>query len=135
MSAKIRTLKIIHIAICAGILLVYLFIGNISIEILDFPSIGSSSSVYLFIPVAAFALGNILFNQQLKQVDRTLPLEDNFGTYQTASIIRWAILEGAAFLILFLAPQFTLFGLFIIIYMIFLRPTEDKMKTDLQYLD
>lgn len=45
--------------------------------------------------------------------------------------MRWAILEGAAFLILFLKPDFVLFGLLIIIYLIFLRPTEERVNNDL----
>ncbi len=132
MADKFRTLKIIHIAICAGVLLIYIFLGNLSLDIFDFPSIGSSSSALLFIPVAAFAIGNIVFRAKLKEAVKNLSLEENFGVYQTASIIRWAILEGAAFIILFLAPEFVLFGLLIIVYMIFLRPSEEQMKIDLQ---
>jgi hypothetical protein len=59
-----------------------------------------------------------------------LKLEDKLPVYQTASIIRWAILEGVAFIILILKPDFLIFGILVIIYLIFLRPTEEKITND-----
>jgi len=135
MKDKIKTLKFIHLAICGGTILIYLVLGNISLETLNIPSMDSSSNYFLAVPLVAFVLGNFLFKSQLKQVDKTMSLEDNFGIYQTASIIRLAILEAAAFIILLMAPEYLLFGIFVIIYMMFLIPTETRMKTDLQYLD
>ncbi len=38
--------------------------------------------------------------------------------YQTAAIVRWAILEGAAFIILILKEDFILFGILIVLYLI-----------------
>lgn len=135
MKDKIRTLKFIHLGICGGTLLIYVVLGNISLETLNFPSINSSSNYFLAIPLIAFVLGNFLFRSQLKKVDRNKSLEENLGIYQTASLIRLAILEGAAFLILLMAPEYLLFGIFVIIYMIYLMPSEARMKADLQYLD
>ncbi|OXA94311.1 MFS transporter [Flavobacterium oncorhynchi] len=132
MTQKIKTLQIIHLAVCAGTILVYFFLGELSIEKLkNIPSIDSSSIVYVFIPVLAFVLSTFLFKSQLKQIDPKLKTEDKLPVYQTASIMRWTVLEGAAFLILFLKPDFILFGLLIIIYLIFLRPTEERINTDL----
>lgn len=132
MSQKIKTLQIIHLAVCAGTILVYFFLGELSIEKLkNIPSIDSSSIVYVFIPVLAFVLSTFLFKSQLKQIDPKLRTEDKLPVYQTASIMRWAVLEGAAFLILFLKPDFILFGILIIIYLIFLRPTEERVNNEL----
>lgn len=132
MSQKIKTLQIIHLAVCAGTILVYFFLGELSIEKLkNIPSIDSSSIVYVFIPVLAFVLSTFLFKSQLKQIDPKLRTEDKLPVYQTASIMRWTVLEGAAFLILFLKPDFILFGLLIIIYLIFLRPTEERVNNEL----
>lgn len=132
MNEKIKTLQIIHLAVCAGTILVYFFVGELSIEKLKtIPSINSSSAIYLSIPVLAFVLSTFLFRSQLKQVDPKLKTEDKFPIYQTASITRWAILEGAAFLILFLKSDFVLFGVLIIIYLVFLRPTEERINNDL----
>ena len=132
MTEKIKTLQTIHLAICAGIIVAYFMIGNLSMETLKIQSIDSSEIIFVAIPILAFFLGNFLFKSQLKQANPKLKLEENLPIYQTASIIRWAILEGAAFIILFVSPNFQLFGLLIIAYLAFLRPTEDRINNDLQ---
>lgn len=132
MTQKIKTLQIIHLAICAGIIVVYFMIGNLSMESVTIKSVDSSEIIYVAIPVLAFVLSNFLFKSQLKQANPKLKPEDNLPIYQTASIIRWAILEGAAFLILFLCPKFLLFGILVIAYLVFLRPTEERINSDLQ---
>lgn len=132
MTQKIKTLQIIHLAICAGIIVAYFTLGNLSLESLNSKSIDSSDIVFVAVPILAFFLSNFLFKSQLKQANPKLKPEENLPIYQTASIIRWAILEGAAFLILFLCPKFLLFGILIILYLAFLRPTEERTNNDLQ---
>lgn len=132
---KLRTLKIIHLAILGGVILLYALIGDISMEIFNIPPLGTPSMIYFMIPFFALAIGNFLFHQQLKKADRKLSPNDNFGVYQTGSIIRWAILEAATFIILFLAPEYLIFGLFTILMLAFLRPSEARVKAALQYLD
>ncbi|UWY30259.1 MFS transporter [Flavobacterium sp. TR2] len=131
MTEKIKTLQIIHLGVCAGTIIAYFIIGDISLETLNIPSIDSNSILYLIIPVLAFVTSSILFKAQLKQIDPKLKLEDKLPVYQTASIMRWAVLEGAAFLILILKPEFIIFGLLLIVYLIFLRPTEERITNDL----
>ncbi|MDQ6527560.1 MFS transporter [Flavobacterium sp. LHD-85] len=131
MNEKIKTLQIIHLGICAGTIVIYFLVGDISLETLTIPAIDSNSILYLIIPVLAFVLSSILFKAQLKQIDPKLKLEDKLPVYQTASIMRWAVLEGAAFLILFIKPEFILFGILLIVYLLYLRPTEEKITNDL----
>lgn len=131
MNEKIKTLQIIHLAICAGTIVAYYILGDLSIEKLRIPVIDSSSLVYVAIPVLAFVISSFLFKSQLKQIDPKLKLEEKFPIYQTASIMRWAVLEGAAFLILILKPDYILFGILILIYLIFLRPTAERIDNDL----
>ena len=131
MNEKIKTLQIIHFALCAGLIVAYFVIGEISVEKLKkIPTIDSSSIVFAIIPLLAFILSSFIFKSQLKQVDPKLKLEDKLPFYQTASIMRWAILEVAAFILLILKPDFLIFGILIIIYLIFLRPTEEKIIND-----
>ena len=132
MTQKIKTLKLIHLAICAGMILAYIFAGQFSIEQLKGQEIDSDDLVYLAIPIAAFFLSNFMFKSQLRQVDSRASLEEKLPVYQTASIIRWAILEGAAFLILFMKPDLLIFGILLILYLVYLRPTEEKIVSDLQ---
>lgn len=132
MSEKIKIIKLIHLAICSGTILVYVFAGQVSIHKIEVPNIDSSSILYLAIPFIALGLSHFLFQSQLKQIDRKQKLEDNLTIYQTASLVRWSILEGAAFLILFSKPDFVLFGILIIVYLVYIRPTEERIKSDLQ---
>lgn len=132
MSQKIKTLQNIHLAICAGIIIIYFTVGNLSIETLTIKTIDSSEIVFVAIPFLAFILSNILFKSQLKQVNAKMNPEENLPIYQTASIMRWAILEGAAFFILFVSPKFQLLGIITIAYLAILRPTEDRIIKDLQ---
>ena len=130
MNEKIKVLQIIHLGICAGTIVAYLFVGDFSVEILNVPSIDSSDLIYFAIPILALFLSNFLFKSQLKQVNPKLKPEDNLPIYQTASIIRWSVLEAAALLILFLKPELLVLGILMIIYLVSLRPTEDKIVSE-----
>jgi hypothetical protein len=131
MNEKIKVLQIIHLAICAGTVIVYLFIAQLLLESLKIETTDSSDLIYFAIPISAFLLSNFLFKSQLKQADPKLKPVDNLPIYQTASIIRWAILEASALLILFLKQDLLLLGILIIVYLVFLRPTEDRIVSEL----
>ena len=131
MNEKIKVLQIIHLAICAGTVIAYLFIAQLSIENLKIETTDSSDLIYFAIPILAFFLSNFLFKSQLNQVDPKLKPEENLPIYQTASIIRWVILEASALLILFLKQDLLVLGIVIILYLVFLRPTEDRIVSDL----
>lgn len=135
MDQKIKTLQIIHLAICAGTTLAYIILGDVVLDMMKVPVINGESVVYIVLPIMAILLATSLFRSQLKKVDNRLKMEDNMAIYQTASIIRWAILEGAALIILFLRPDFIIFGILVIIYLFSLRPTEARIKKDLQYMN
>ena len=131
MNEKIKVLQIIHLAICAGTVIAYLFIAQLSLESLKVKTTDSSDLIYFAIPILAFFLSNFLFKSQLKQADPKLKLEENLPIYQTASIVRWAILEASALLILFLKQDLLSLGILIIVYLVFLRPTEDRIISEL----
>ncbi|MEO8933472.1 MAG: MFS transporter [Xanthomarina sp.] len=132
MKQQIKIIKIIHLAFCLGLIVAYLIIGDIkALTSFSFDVINSSNMIFLFIPIIAIILSEFLFKSQLKTMDSKLSLENKMPFYQRASIIRWAVLEGATFLILFLNKDYIIFGIFIIVYFIFIRPTEDKIKMTL----
>jgi hypothetical protein len=132
MQEKLKTLKIIHLAICGGVLVAYIILGQItSLDALKLPVINNDSIIYLLIPFAAFLASNGLYKFQLKKGNPKLSIEENLPIYQTASIIRWAILEGAALVLLVLKKDFIVFGLLIIVYLFLIHPSEDKIKRDL----
>jgi hypothetical protein len=132
MKEKLKTLQIIHLAITLGVAFAYFFVldKNVFTNI-KIPAINSNSIIYALIPVLSIVLSNIMFKNMISKIDSNLSDENKINVYQTSSIIRWAILEGAAFVLLFLKPDFFIFGIVIIVYLLTIRPTEDKLKNDL----
>ena len=94
MEQKIKTFQTIHLAICSWVVVAYFVVGNITAEMLSLQGINATELPFLAVPIMAVFLSNFLFQYQLKKADTKLLIEDNLGIYQTASIIRWAILEG-----------------------------------------
>ena len=132
MKEKLNVIQMLHLGLCAGVIAAYVFLGDLSaITSFDISSVVASDIIYLLIPFLAYFVSNFLFKSQLKDIDKTLAVEENFARYQTASIIRWAVLEGSAFLILFIKKDFLIVGILIILYLVFLRPTLDKITSEL----
>lgn len=132
MEEKIKTLRIIHLAMSVGTAIFCIVIGSFSDEILKFPEVNSSSIIWLSIPIIAFFLSNFLFKKNLKQAEEQKDFDGKLMAYQNASITRWAVLEAGAIIIPLLKPQFLVLSILIIIYLIFLHPTENRIKMDLQ---
>ncbi|GGG44225.1 MFS transporter [Bizionia arctica] len=129
MKEKIKTIKIIHLALCLGLIIIYAIVGDINSLInFSFENLNGTNSLFLLIPIFAYLLSNFLYNRQLKNIDPNLSLEEKFPFYQSASLIRWAVIEGAAFLLLFLNKDFMFYGMLLILYLLFIRPTEDNIK-------
>ena len=132
MKEKIKSLQIIHLAISLGVIAAYIFLLDKNV-ITNFkiPTIDSNSIIYVLIPVIAIALSNFMFKNTLGKMNSNLTIENKLGIYQTASVIRWAILEGAALMLLILKTDFFIFGIIIIVYLLTIRPTEDKVNNEL----
>lgn len=129
MKQKIRTLKIIHFALIAGVTTAYIL--NDTFSSFRFPELNLENMKYLIIPVVAYFLGNFLFRNSIKNIDKNLKLEQKFAQYQSASLIRWAVIEGACFLLMFTLVELQFLGLFLLAYLLFLRPNEDQIAKDL----
>lgn len=135
MNQKFRTTQIIHLALVAGLIFAYIIVGEItSFNKLKMPVINSTNIVYSLIPLIVLVVSNILFKFNLKQIDKKNKLEENHLEYQTALIIRYAIIEAGAFILLFVFPDFKLFGVLLIIYLVMLRPSVNQMKRDLDII-
>lgn len=132
MNQKLKTLQIIHLSICAGVILGYVILGDFSPEVLQMPIVDSNSIIYAIIPLIAFVFSNFIFRSQINKIDAKVSFDEQFPLYQTASIVRWAILEGAAFVLLILKKDFILFGILLIVYLLLLFPSEFKVKSDLE---
>lgn len=133
MTEKLKIVKLIHLAISAGVMIVYVLMGDlISFESLRIPKINASNAVYLLIPLLSISVSFFLYKTQVKQVDSNLKLEEKIPHYQTATLIRLAVLEAGAFLILFLKPDFILFGIILVLCIIVLRPSEKQFRKDFE---
>ncbi len=131
MNAQLKTLQVIHIALVSGLLLVYFIVGDLAtLEFFKIPKFDGITIIYLFVPLSAIFGGLIIYKQLLRNAPKKLEFDKKIAIYQQASIIRWAILEGAAFVLLFLKKDLILIGLFLILYMIFLKPSVEGMKRD-----
>ena len=135
MTEKIRSIQIIHLALCAGVILAYVLMYNFEsiIDVFSVQKILIEDYFYIAIPVIAFFASNFIYRTLLKKANENATEDYNFNMFQTASIARWAILEGSAFIILFMTPDFIIFGILILIYLILLRPTEDQFKNDINF--
>lgn len=125
MNQKIKTLKIIHLALIAGITLAFTFLGNFK-TMFDMV-IDDSSLFYAFIPAIAYVSSNFIFKNMLRNIQKDASNEEKLAIYQSASIARWAIIEGACFLILILKPDFLLLGVILLIYLILLAPKKAQI--------
>ncbi|WAC03171.1 MFS transporter [Lacinutrix neustonica] len=135
MKEKLRPLQIIHLALCAGLVLVYIFLGNLlSIESFKLPQIDALVLMYLLIPALAIVVSRFMFKTALNKIDPALSMDEKLTQYQSACIISYVFIEVAAFLIIFLKPELLLIGVLLIIYLFLIRPTADKIHTDLNNL-
>ena len=136
MKAQLKVFRIIHLALVAGLVVAYFVLGNLSdFSQLKLPTLNNDNMIYLAIPIAAFIISNLMFKMLISKIDNALSLKEKIVPYQSASIVRYAIIEGAAFLILILKPELIVFGLLLIVYLALLMPTEQRIKRDLQILD
>jgi hypothetical protein len=136
MKEQIKTIQIIHLVLTAGLILAYTFLAEINSleDLMIIPSIDTNSIIYLLIPIAAYIFSNLMFKNMLGKIDKKLKIEENFGAYQSAALARWAILEGAAFIIIINKPDFILFGILLIVYLAILRPSENNITNHLTSL-
>ena len=136
MQDQLKVFKIIHLALVVGLIVAYFFLGNISaLSQLKLPTLDNASMIYLILPVAAFLISNLMFRLLVSKIDNTLSLKEKIVPYQSASIVRYAIIEGTAFFILIIKPDFIIFGILLIVYLALLMPTEQRIKRDLKHLD
>ncbi|NIJ44504.1 uncharacterized protein YneF (UPF0154 family) [Wenyingzhuangia heitensis] len=137
MEQKLKTIKIIHLAIVLGVSVGYYVLGHITSldQITKLPHITKDSIIYAIIPLAAVIISSVLFRIKLQKIDNSLSFEEKLEPYQAASVMRWAILEGAAFFLIILKPTFITLGIILIVYILLLRPIESKIKRDLKHID
>ncbi|WP_296383040.1 hypothetical protein [Winogradskyella sp.] len=134
----LKTITIIYYAYCAAILIfgiVALYITeNVEIKIAD-----SEDPFFYLVPVFAIAiafLSHFLFQKNLKKTQEKSTLKEKLVQYQSARIIRYAMLEAPALLgiVIFIItsnPFYLLIAAIVLAYLVLLRPTKPILKEDL----
>ena len=142
---KLRTLQIIVFAFCIGPVILTIVAFFINHPEIHFNMVNIEEPLLLIAPIIALisSIGSrIIFNSIINSIKNNFELliADKFLKYQTALIVRVALLEGAALfnIVVFLITgnTFTLyFALLCILGIWFRRPTKEKVSEDLNLPD
>lgn len=132
-----QTLKLIHISLVAGLTIfsVFAFVQNNGFN----ADINTDSNLLYMVPVVAL-LGyfgsQVLFKKMVSKVQVTDSLQTKLNHYQTASIMKYALIEGPAFIALFVyyttgnALPLVIAGC-LLAYLFVQRPTKEKVISGL----
>ena len=134
----LKTLSIIHAAMTFGLFAIgFLYYTSRDEWISDFSDVG-----YLFpygVPAVmsiGIIVGRMVFNHHLKSTKVMDGLGSKLGSYMTASLVKYAFLEGPGILA-FIAAEATgnmaylIFGGLMVLMMILERPYRQKVEVDL----
>ena len=141
---RLKTILLIHIALCTGVLLFAGVALVMNSGALTFNmAINHDDPIEYLAPIMAvtvIALSTILFNKLIGEIDYTSRPVNRFTKYQTAFIVKMALLEGGA-LMNIVACIITKNALFLAIAAIVFfimsaaRPTKDKVYGQLGLQD
>ncbi|WP_443937176.1 hypothetical protein [Pedobacter sp. MW01-1-1] len=146
MNTKLKTLQIIHIAFCMAVFFFMLVTTLINKDRLQFDVDIATKSLFDFafpiIGLLGIIISMVIFKNLIAKIDKTASLEKKFNEYLTAFIASAAILEGCTFFTIvgsFITQNaaILIFSLINLLYMVFSRPTKDKViyALQLQYPD
>jgi hypothetical protein len=126
MKEKFRIFFTIYAFLLSGMILAFIFTGKVDWN--NLLNITDGEIPYLLIPVVAIVASELMFKSNMKQIDSKTDLNSRAGTYQTASLVRWAILEGAAFYSI-MNPSIPKINILIILaYFIIIYPRNWKFE-------
>ena len=130
----LRTLSLLHISLFAGLLLFSLFAyfqnGNVTVNI-------DQEDVFIYVVPILAAAGSLarqfFFLKLLQAIKTDEELQLKLGKYQSASLIKYALLEGPAFLALFAYygnsnALHLVIAISLMAYLFVQRPTATKLK-------
>lgn len=90
------------------------------------------------IAISSIFVGDLLIKKWIGNLPEKMALRDKLAKFQSAAIIKYALMEGAALfaLVIFSNTQnltYFLIGVFMIFYLILQRPTKDKVERMLNF--
>lgn len=129
-----KTLSIIHLGLISWptivAVIVYLNTQSASFNFAD-----TDNMFLVVVPIFALSsvfLGDFIFKQSIKNIPRTSSLKQKLTRFQTASIIKYGLIEAAAFfgVIGYYMTNnlaFLMISVILILYFFMLRPTKEKI--------
>jgi len=133
----IKTLSIVHFAMVLGPLLT----GVIFYMNTELITNGTQNDIFIYV-FPLIALGGIfaskfLFNLFIKNLKNHETLQAKLAGYQTASLIKFALIEGPAFLNIVWFSQtgnllYLTIGGVLILFLFMQRPKAEKIETELE---
>ncbi len=135
-GGALKAMNILHLAMLA-VLVAFSLISTYLVYSGNFtPSMQENQQL---LQVAALALaglgiffGNRIFKSRLMDIQNMPTLKEKIGFYQSANIVRWALIEGAALfsIVCFLLTSnyaFLALAVALIILFMVLKPTKEKI--------
>lgn len=133
------SLKIIHFALTAGV--VFFLLIAIVLQFTGFePELKEMEMILLgitvFAAISGIFTGNLLFRKRLEQLVELKSLEKKLLGYQSALILKYALVEGPAFftIVAYLLTANILFPVITVLMvfaMVLFAPRKDKLINDL----
>lgn len=131
-------MSFLHMGISATpIILGFLFYFNAQEP--KFSTSGSDDMFLAIVPLVALAsifLGDFIFKKILGSIPEASGLRDKLNKFQTASILKYVLLEGASLfsIVIFSNTQnlvYLTIGIILILYLFIQRPTKQKIENNL----
>lgn len=130
----LQTLSMLHIGLFIGLVAFtgFAYYTGDTLKTESYPN----GDVFLYlVPIGAivgYFFSNYMFKNMVDKIPEKLPLQSKLSRYQSASLIKYAILEAPAFLTLFAFLQsshalYLTIAVTLIIYFFTQRPTEEKI--------
>lgn len=137
-KVSLKSIQIMHVFLCLGVVFVGIFLGDFSAEEWRLEA-GNNNELMLIVglPVVAMVIGQVIFNKQIEDANTLESFEEQLQAYQSAHIIRIALLEGVAMFIA-VYTQFSgelvplMMFLILIGRMGFLFPTKARIEKELK---
>ncbi|HEY0771185.1 MAG TPA: hypothetical protein VGD31_12705 [Sphingobacteriaceae bacterium] len=138
-NINLKPIQMVHLAMCIAptIFLTVVFILNQSNS--RYGEFGNDPLYFITPAMAAgaFITGQILFKKHLSAIDTDMILSERLAKYQSAFIIRQALIEGATIFNIvayFLLRHyfFAAIATVLILLMVTFRPTKFRVSEDLQ---
>ena len=135
-QSPLKTITIIHMALMAGQVLFAIVALTITQKTTFNVKYSGDPLLYIVpvIAIAGFLASDYLFKQQIELARTRDTLQSKLMAYQTALIIRCALLEGASLFGIVATLRsgnlfFMMISVSIILYFISFRPTKEKAKS------